>query len=76
LTVQIQMRYDPDSGMILIDLGELHAALHPKDALAMCAGLAGIVSQIPAMQPESRPQLVIAGPRDVPPYGGRLNGSR
>jgi hypothetical protein len=75
--VQIQMRFDPDSGMILIDLGDMHVALHPRDALAMCSGLSGLVSQIPALQPQ-QPQIVIAGqiPEGLPPpnFGGRLNG--
>ena len=76
--MQIQMRFDPDSGMILIDLGDLHVALHPRDALAMCSGLAGIVSQIPSLQPQPQPQILLAGQipagLPVPNFGGRLNG--
>ena len=78
--MQIQLRYDPDSGMILIDCGEIHLALAPKDALAFAAGLAGVVSTVPALQPQPQPQILLAGqiPEGLPPpnFGGRLNGLR
>lgn len=71
--MQINIRFDAESGMMLLDFGnEIKIAIHPKDALALAAGLAGTIAQIPALQPAAQPQLVIAG--SMPQFGGRLNG--
>ena len=65
--MEIQARYDPDSGMILFNVPGPHFALALKDALA------GLISMTPPLQPPDKPLLVIAG--QIPDFGGRQNGS-
>jgi hypothetical protein len=68
---QLAVMIEPESGNVLIALGQIRISMVPRDALSFIACMGTVLAQHPQLQPKPAPQILVASA--LPALAGGIN---
>jgi hypothetical protein len=68
---QLTVMIEPESGNILIALGQIRISMIPRDAISLMVCVGTVLAQHPQLQPKAAPQIFVA--TALPAIAGGIN---